>query len=364
MLMLCMFLSPQSPRLAVESLQLLVDLRPDNLPDLLPVVDALRDPLLPLLQTDELRGEDLLLEVESLLLLERHVDGAGELGRVGGGKGDVRHLGGALNRSQGSSNTNGRVGVKNVVDLVVEVLNSLDCLGIADALALEVTAGRSEHILVDRAEAALGLEVLEPGGDLLGGLSLVPLVVHAGGGGKLVGEEPEQTLKVAGDQNVHGRAEGLLDAVLMRLGTISGQAAGGLGGRRGLLLVLAGRPEPVEDIVLVGRDDELVNGQAHAEGEVASEDVAKVARGHDEADLVAKLEGFGGLGEGEVGVEVVDDLGEDTGPVDGVDGTKVMRRVDVGISEQGLDDVLKRLVLVKAHNRVTGYLLDSRRRYR
>lgn len=58
-------------------------------------------------------------------------------------------------------------------------------------------------------------------------------------------------------------------------------------------------------------------------GEVAREDVAEVASG----DYVADFWGRGGgegAEEGEVGVEVVDDLGEDAGPVDGVYGAEVV----------------------------------------
>jgi hypothetical protein len=76
-------------------------------------------------------------------------------------------------------------------------------------------------------------------------------------------------------------------------------------------------------------------------GKVAGQDVAKVARGDGEADLVADLEVVGPLaGEGEVRVEVVDGLGEDAGPVDRVDGAELMGGVDVGVGKEGFDNVL------------------------
>lgn len=43
----------------------------------------------------------------------------------------------------------------------------------------------------------------------------------------------------------------------------------------------------------------------------------------------------------EVGAEVVDDLGEDTRPVDGVDGSEVVRSVERRVGEESLDNVLR-----------------------
>lgn len=126
----------------------------------------------------------------------------------------------------------------------------------------------------------------------------------------------------------------------MSLDTINLKTTLGLRALGGLLLVLSGLPESVEDIVLVSRDNKLVNGEAHAGGKVTSEDIAKVSCGHDEADLVANLEVGVLSGEGKVGVEVVDDLGEDSGEVDGVDGAELEVLVGVGVTEESLDDVL------------------------
>src|SRR5690606_35238252 len=97
----------------------------------------------------------------------------------------------------------------------------------------------------------------------------------------------------------------------------------------------------VENVVFVGANHELVDGEAHAKSEVASEDVAKVSRGDGKADLVAELERRGLLAEeGEVGVEVVDGLGEDASPVDAVYGAELVGRVDLGVGEEGFDNVL------------------------
>lgn len=43
----------------------------------------------------------------------------------------------------------------------------------------------------------------------------------------------------------------------------------------------------------------------------------------------------------EVGAEVVDDLGEDTRPVDGVDRSEVVRSVERRVGEESLDNVLR-----------------------
>jgi hypothetical protein len=128
----------------------------------------------------------------------------------------------------------------------------------------------------------------------------------------------------------------------MSLDAINLKTTLGLGTLGRLLLVLSGLPESVEDIVLVSRDNKLVDGETHAGGKVSSEDVAKVSCGDDKADLVADLEVGVLSGEGEVGVEVVDDLGEDSGEVDGVDGAELEVLVGVWVTEEGLDDVLFR----------------------
>lgn len=106
-----------------------------------------------------------------------------------------------------------------------------------------------------------------------------------------------------------------------------------------VLLVLSGFPEAVKDIVLVCGNDELLGGQTHALGEVSGKDVTEVARRHDESDGRGGEERLG-FDEIEVRVEVVCDLGKDTGPVDGVDRSEAVGRVDLGISEESLDEVL------------------------
>lgn len=108
-----------------------------------------------------------------------------------------------------------------------------------------------------------------------------------------------------------------------------------------VLLVPARLPEAVKDIILVCRNDELLDGQAHALGEVSGKDVTEIARGHNKSHGRGGEEGLG-LDEVEVCVEVVCDLGEDTGPVDGVDGGETVGLVDLGVGEESLDEVLRK----------------------
>lgn len=51
--------------------------------------------------------------------------------------------------------------------------------------------------------------------------------------------------------------------------------------------------------------------------------------------------GRGLLGKVKVRVEVVDDLSEDSGPVDRVDGAEAVGAVEFGVGEEGFDDVLR-----------------------
>lgn len=127
----------------------------------------------------------------------------------------------------------------------------------------------------------------------------------------------------------------------MGLDTVLLKTAFGLGAVGGLLLVTTSLEKAVENIVLVGGNNELVDGETHTKGEVTSENVAKVSGRNSEADLVAELEGRGLLAEeGEIGVEVVDSLGENTSPVDAVDGAELVGRVDLRVGKKSLDDVL------------------------
>ena len=125
----------------------------------------------------------------------------------------------------------------------------------------------------------------------------------------------EPALEVARHLDVHRRVHGRDDG-----------AAG----------VDAGVEEAGEDVVLVGRQDEAADGQAHALGVPAGQDVAEVAGRDGELDV-------GGVGfvlDAEGGPEVVDDLREDARPVDGVDGAEGVGVLEGEVVEEGLHDGL------------------------
>src|SRR5690606_10001092 len=99
---------------------------------------------------------------------EGQLDSAGELGRVRRRQRDVRELAiGARYRALGRRDADSRMGVKNVLEVVVESLDGVDGLGVADALALEGPPGARDDVLIYGSEAALRLEILEPLRDFL-----------------------------------------------------------------------------------------------------------------------------------------------------------------------------------------------------
>ena len=125
----------------------------------------------------------------------------------------------------------------------------------------------------------------------------------------------EPALEVAGDLDVHGGVDGGDDLALG---------------------VDARVEEPGEDVVLVRGEDQPADGQAHALGVPARENVAEIAGGHRELDL--RRAGF--LAHPEGGEEVVHDLAEDARPVDGIDRAQRVRVLERQVAEQGLHDEL------------------------
>ncbi len=77
------------------------------------------------------------------------------------------------------------------------------------------------------------------------------------------------------------------------------------------------RDEVREDVVCVRSHDELVDGKAKPFGVVASQDVAEVACGHAEVNLVTDRDGVCAY-QLRVGIEVVGDLRHKTSDVDGI----------------------------------------------
>ncbi|KPM74675.1 hypothetical protein AOG27_20945, partial [Pseudoalteromonas lipolytica] len=123
-----------------------------------------------------------------------------------------------------------------------------------------------------------------------------------GGAVTLVGLE-QQPLEVGRHHDIHGGRQSRLELLLREV---------------------VGCQGAVQDVVGVGGDDEALHRQPHAVGHVAGEDVAEVGRGHAEAHLALRRAQRHGGGH------VVDDLGHDARPVDGVD------RHQAGAIQEGL----------------------------
>ena len=77
-------------------------------------------------------------------------------------------------------------------------------------------------------------------------------------------------------------------------------------------IVGAGRDCASEDVVDVGGDHQAIDGQAHAERDIARIDVAEIAGRHGEGNLAARR------AERDGGGEVIDHLCDDARPVDGI----------------------------------------------
>ena len=124
------------------------------------------------------------------------------------------------------------------------------------------------------------------------------------------------SLKVTGNADIHGRADRLVDivSVILTLGE-----------------------ESVEDIVLIGRNNQPANGKAHLLGVKSGKDVAEVAGGDGKVD---RLHEGVLVRNAQVGPEIVRGLRQDTAPVDRVDGTEVDAVSELLVVEGGLDDVL------------------------
>ena len=121
----------------------------------------------------------------------------------------------------------------------------------------------------------------------------------------------EQALEVRRDLDVHARAQRRDD----------------VGGRHD-----PGRQEASEDVVAVGTDQETVDRRTGAQGDPARQDVAEVAGGDGERHRPTAERRRGGC--------VVDDLGHDPGPVDGVHRGEVVPVPEGGVVEHGLHEVL------------------------
>ena len=99
--------------------------------------------------------------------------------------------------------------------------------------------------------------------------------------------------------------------------------------------IASGAEELVEHVVLVGREDQPADRQAHLARDMSGEDVAEIAGGHGEIDRSAVR-----FRRGEIAAEIVDDLGGDARPVDRIDRADPVAGLECGIGGHRLDDVL------------------------
>ena len=107
----------------------------------------------------------------------------------------------------------------------------------------------------------------------------------------------EQALKVRGHEDVHAGRSSLIELPLRS--------------------VSAGGEEVGQDVVLVGGADQLADRQAHLLCIVAGQNIAEVAGGNAEIDLVAKAD-LSRLEQLGISGEVIDDLRHEAAPVDGI----------------------------------------------
>ncbi len=210
-------------------------------------------------------------------------------------RGQADHVGAV----PGGLYADGRVGVEDVAVLFVGLPNPVQGPGIIDGRGLEI-AGKGRQLLL--------------------GYAHTPGTVHFREQGAhrrrvFTDEKIQVALEIGGDLDVHGRAQGRVDLA-----------------RR----VAAIGDEPGQDVIAVGGDEEPIDGQSHALGHVAGEDVAEVAGGDRKADPEPGVAPT----HPPPGVEVVDDLGQDAGPINGVDRAEVVLPLEIQVVEQGLDDAL------------------------
>ena len=95
-----------------------------------------------------------------------------------------------------------------------------------------------------------------------------------------------------------------------------------------------GLEEPRQDVVAVGPDHQLIDVEAHLARPVAGEDVAEIARRHGEGD------GQFRRSHADRSPEIIDDLGHDPDPVDGVDGAEAPAPAEGLVVEHRLHQVL------------------------
>ena len=197
-------------------------------------------------------------------------------------------------------NADGTVRAEHVLVLIIVLLDHLEShCGIGTGRR-KVLLGLFQKLTTD-GELARRLEILHP---------------FCQCGGIIASEVEQVSLKVTGNADIHRWADRLVDIVPV---------------------ILTLGEESVEDIVLIGRNNQPANGKAHLLGVKPGKDVAEVASGDGKVD---RLDEGVLVRNAQVGPEIVRGLRQDTAPVDRVDGTKVDALPELLVVEGGLDDVL------------------------
>ena len=119
-------------------------------------------------------------------------------------------------------------------------------------------------------------------------------------------------------------------------------------------LVAAARKRAGEDVVHIGRDDKPLDGQPHALGVVARENIAKISGRNSKGDPSL------GSAEGDGADEIIDNLGEDARPIDRVHARKPHLVAKGEIAEQLFDDALAVIKRALDRQRVDVCLADRR----
>ena len=173
------------------------------------------------------------------------------------------------------------MGIAGIAVLLVDLCDG--CLG--GCIVAEAAVEQFTHLCLDRIGHLIA-SALSQCREPLPNLCIV-----------LAGQQVQQTLQIAGDQDVHGRRSGSIELTVP--------------------VVNAGADEVCKHLVDVGGTNQLADGHTHLLCIVSSQNVAEVTGGNYHVQLVA-IGNLAGLCQRDIRRNVVDDLRYQTAPVDGV----------------------------------------------
>ncbi len=215
---------------------------------------------------------------------------------MGGRQGD--HGNGAVAAlGAGGGDADGGMRVDQLAAFLVNGLDGFLGFVVVEARPVEDRPRRLQRLVVDGEPLAFA----EPGHDLGDAAAVAAHQVE------------QQALEIGRYLDVHRRTEGRVD-----LAPLHGP----------------GLEEPRQYVVAVGPDHQLIDVEARLAGPVAGEDVAEIARRHGKGNRRFRRPDFG------PGPEVIDGLGHDPGPIDGVDGAEAPPLAEGLVVEHRLHQVL------------------------